>query len=192
MRHNKILVRAMAPNDVIAHNQNPPQQGRCSGAHSMTTSAFSTPIDDRYFEDYVEGAVFEFGPIAVEEDEIIAVAKRFDPQSFHIDPEKAVRGPFKGLIASGWHTVGLMTRLFMQNYLSAVASLGSPGLDEIRWQAPVRPGDRLRVRITVLETKPSRSKTDRGLVVSQIEAINQDGVTVCSFKAMNLLAKRVA
>jgi acyl dehydratase len=160
--------------------------------NSTTTSAFSVPIDDRYFEDYVEGSVFEFGPTAIEEDEIIAVAKRFDPQSFHIDPEKAVRGPFKGLIASGWHTVGLMTRLFMENYLSAVASLGSPGLDEVRWHAPVRPGDRLHLRVAILETRPSRSKADRGLVISLVEAINQNGAIVCSFKAMNLLTKRGA
>ena len=107
---------------------------------------FSRPISDRYFEDYVEGDVHLFGTIAVEADQIIAFANRFDPQTFHTDPEAAKRGPFGGLIASGWHTAGLMTRLFMDHYLTKVASLGSPGGDELRWVKPVRPGDTLYAR----------------------------------------------
>src|SRR5262245_57049938 len=112
---------------------------------------FSRPINDRYFEDYVEGDVYRFGPIAVEEEELLSFAKRFDPQSIHIDPEAAKRGPFGGLITSGWHTAGLMMRLFVENYLTHVASLASPGLDELRWLKPVRPGDMLSVRVTVLK-----------------------------------------
>jgi len=80
--------------------------------------AFSHPIDDRYFEDYVEGDVHTFGSIAVEADEIIAFAKRFDPQRFHVDPEAAKQTPFGGLIASGWHTAGLMMRLYVEHYLT--------------------------------------------------------------------------
>ena len=160
------------------------------GVPTMTVSTFATAIDDRYFEDYVDGSVFEFGPMMVDEDEIIAFAQRFDPQPMHVDPKRAALGPFRGLIASGWHTVSLMMRLFVDHYLSAVASLASPGVDEIRWVQPVRPGDQLRLRVSVVESRPSRSKPDRGIVVSRLEAINQSGQVVCSLTAMNLLAKR--
>lgn len=149
-----------------------------------------TPIEDRYFEDYPVGAVLEFGTIAVEQDEILAFAQRFDPQTIHIDPRAAANGPFKGLIASGWHTVSMMMRLYVDNYLSDVASLASPGVDELRWVKPVRPGDRLRIRVSILEAVPSRSKPDRGLLRSFVEALNQDGDVVASFRAMNLLARR--
>jgi acyl dehydratase len=157
----------------------------------VTLSTFSVPIDDRYFEDYAEGSVFEYGPIAVEEAEIISFAKRYDPQTMHIDPVKAAQGPFRGLIASGWHTTGLMMRLFVEHFLSAVASLASPGVDQVRWLRPVRPGDQLKLRVSVLEVKPSRTKPDRGMVVSLLEGINQNGEVVSSLKAMNLLSKRV-
>lgn len=153
-------------------------------------SQFQTPPSDRYYEDYVQGAVFEFGPIAVEEPELIAFAKRFDPQSIHTDPDAAARGPFKGLIASGWHTVGLLMRLYVENYLTAVASLASPGVDEVRWTKPVRPGDQLKLRVTVAETRLSRSKPDRGLVHSWCEGFNQHGDVVATFKAMNFIGVR--
>lgn len=156
----------------------------------MTECSFSTPIGDRYFEDYATGAVYMFGPISVQESEIISFARRFDPQSIHIDPEDAAKGPFGGLIASGWHTIGLMMRLFVEHFLSAVASRASPGVDEVRWHRPVRPGDQLRLRVSILETKPSRSKQDRGLVISLLEGLNQNDEVVCSLRAMNLLAKR--
>jgi len=151
---------------------------------------FPTPPDDRYFDDYRQGAVFEFGPIAVEEAEVIAFARRFDPQSIHTDPQAAARGPFGGLIASGWHTIGLLMRLFVEHYLTAVASLASPGVDEVRWIKPVRPGDRLRLRVTVSETRLSRSKPDRGIVHSFVEGINQRDEAAVSFKAMNLVGVR--
>jgi acyl dehydratase len=156
----------------------------------MSLSEFSAPIGQRYFEDYITGSVFEYGPISVDEAEIIAFAKRFDPQTMHIDPQAALHGRFKGLIASGWHTIGLLMRLFVDNYLSAVASLASPGVDEVRWLKPVRPGDELRLRVSVLETKPSRSKPDRGMVHSLVEGLNQNGEIVASFKAMNIVGSR--
>jgi acyl dehydratase len=159
-------------------------------SQSPSPSRFATPPDDRYFEDYVPGAVFEFGPIEVEEQELIAFAQRFDPQFIHTDPEAAARGPFNGLIASGWHTVGLLMRLYVQHYLTAVASLASPGVDEVRWTRPVRPGDRLTLRVTVTETRRSRTKPDRGLVHSYLEGINQDGEVVATLKAMNLVGLR--
>jgi acyl dehydratase len=156
----------------------------------MSHAEFPTPPHDRYFEDYLKGAVHEYGPIAVEEDEEIAFAKRFDPQFIHTDPEAAARGPFNGLIASGWHSIGLLMRLFVEHYLSAVASLASPGVDEVRWIKPVRPGDRLRLRVSVTEARLSRSKPDRGIVHSFIEGINQADEVVVTFKAMNLLGVR--
>jgi acyl dehydratase len=155
-----------------------------------TSDEFPTPPDDRYFHDYRQGAVFQYGPIAVEEDEIIGFAERFDPQSIHIDPLAASRGPFNGLIASGWHTIGLLMRLFVQHYLTSVASLASPGVDELRWIKPVRPGDQLRLRVTVSEARLSRSKPDRGIVHSFIEGINQRDEVVVTFKAMNLVGVR--
>ena len=151
---------------------------------------FSHPIDDRYFEDYVEGDVHSFGSVAVEADEIMEFAKRFDPQAFHTDPEAAKRTPFGGLIASGWHTVGLMMRLYVEHYLTHVASLASPGIDELRWLKPVRPGDTLSVRVTVLKATPSRSKPDRGAVTSFIEVFNQAGEAVMTLRAVNMIARR--
>lgn len=152
---------------------------------------FAHRIDDRYFEDYVEGDVHSFGRIAVEADEIIEFAKQFDPQNLHTDPEAAKRTPFRGLIASGWHTVGLMMRLYVEHYLTHVASLASPGIDELRWLKPVRPGDTLSVRVTVLKATPSRSKPDRGAVTSFIEVFNQAGEAVMTLKAVNMIARRL-
>ncbi|MGA2992734.1 MAG: MaoC family dehydratase, partial [Candidatus Korobacteraceae bacterium] len=127
---------------------------------------------------------------AVSEDEIIQFARQFDPQYFHTDPARAVTGPFGGLIASGWHTASMMMRLYADHYLSTVASLGSPGIDELRWLRPVRPGDRLSVRATITEAKRSRSKPDRGMVRAFIEVLNQDREVVMSVKVVTLLLCR--
>jgi acyl dehydratase len=144
----------------------------------------------RYFEDYFVGALHEFGSITVEEDEVTSFARRFDPQPFHTDPEAAKESIFGGLIASGWHTASLMMRLVVDNYLDATTSLGSPGVDELRWLKPVRPGDVLSVRATVLEAIRSRSKPDRGLVRTRVEMLNQHGEVVMTLKAMNLMRCR--
>lgn len=156
----------------------------------MSSSDFSVSINERYFEDYVPGLVVEYGTISLSEAEIIDFATRFDPQYFHTDPEAAKAGPYGGLIASGWHTGALMMRLFADHYLSKVASLGSPGIDEVRWTRPVRPGDSLWIRISTLETKHSRSKPDRGLVRTGVELLNQNRECVMSLKAMNILRCR--
>ena len=148
--------------------------------------------EDRYFEDYIPGAVFEYGEIRVDEAEIIEFARRFDPQEMHIDPEAAARGRFGGLIASGWHTAAMMMRLVAENFLPKKASLGSPGIDELRWLRPVRPGDVLRLRVTVLEATRSRSRPDRGVVRSLMEVLNQHGEVVMSLKPMNIIASRSA
>ncbi len=151
---------------------------------------FATPINDRYFEDYVPGDIHEFGSIVAEEKEMIAFARRFDPQPLHIDPVAAKQTIFGGLIASGWYTAGLMMRLYVDHYLSHVASLSSPGVDELRWLKPVRPGDAISIRITISETRRSNSKPDRGIVHSHIEVLNQKGEIVMSMKGVNLLACR--
>ena len=156
----------------------------------MNAPDFAVPIDQRYFEDYIVGSSYEYGTAAVDEREVLAFAKQFDPQPMHVDPVAAAQGPFGGLIASGWHTSGLMMRLFVDHYLSSVASLASPGVDELKWLQPVRPGDTLRIRVTVTEARRSRSKPDRGIVRTFIEVLNQRGETVSTINAMNLLRCR--
>lgn len=156
----------------------------------MNSHTFSTPITDRYFEDYVPGSIHEFGSILVDQDEVISFAKRYDPQDFHTDPEAAKQTIFGGLIASGWQTAGLMMRLYADHYLSKVASLSSPGVDELRWKHPVRPGDELSLRVTVTEARRSNSKPDRGIVRSFIEVLNQNNEVVLSMSALNLLLCR--
>lgn len=149
-----------------------------------------SPIGDRWFEDYVPGSVYEFGHVSLTEKEIVAFARHYDPQSIHTDPTWSATGPFTGLIASGVHTIAACMRLYVDHYISQVASLASPGLDEIRWPRPVRPGDRLRIRVTVTGARASRSKPDRGLVHTSVEALNQDDVVALSFTAMNFFARR--
>ena len=152
--------------------------------------SFAAPADERYFEDYVAGSVYEFGDFTVTEADVVDFAKRFDPQYIHTDPDRAKNGPFKGLIASGWHSGAILCRLMVDHYLSHVASLGSPGVDEMRWLHPVRPGDKLRIRTKITETRLSKSKPDRGLVSCEVEMINQDDQPVMSLKITNLLSKR--
>ncbi len=145
---------------------------------------------DRYFEDYIADEVRNLGEVEVDEEEMVAFARLYDPQSIHTDPEKAAEGPFNGLIASGWFTGGLMMRLYAKKFLSEVSSIASPGLDEIRWNAPVRPKDILTIRVTTLETRRSQSKPDRGIVKSYTEIINQDKVVVMSIKNVNVILCR--
>lgn len=157
---------------------------------TLSADDFAAPIDDRYFEDYAQDAVYEYGYVTVTEAEILDFATKFDPQPIHVDPEFADDGPFHGLIASGWHTAGILMRMFADHVLSKVASLASPGIDELRWPAPVRPGDSLWLRCTFVETRRSRSKPDRGLVRTKAELINQNGETVLTLTAMNIIKAR--
>ena len=158
----------------------------------MSSSKFPTPIDDRYFEDYVPGAVFAFGDFAVSAEEIMDFGRRYDPQDFHTDAEAAAKTRFGGLIASGWQTAAMMMRMYCEHYLTKNASLSSPGVDELRWTQPVRPGDRLSLRISVAEARRSSSKPDRGLIRSAIEVLNQNGEVVMTMSAMNLIKCRSA
>ncbi len=148
------------------------------------------PPTERWFEDNVPGTVYEYGSYVMSEAEILEFATKYDPQPFHIDAEAAKHSNFGGLIASGWHTASAMMRLMADQHLSPGSSMGSPGIDEIRWPRPVRPGDTLRLRITVLEVIPSRSKPDRGIVRSHSEALNQHGEVVMSWKGMVMTRRR--
>jgi acyl dehydratase len=150
---------------------------------------FAVPITGRYFEDYQPGAVYEYGYLTVTEAEILDFARRFDPQPIHSDPAYAAAGPFGGLIASGWHTGSLLMRLFADHYLTRVASLASPGIDELRWPAPLHPGAELRLRVEVAEARASRSKPDRGLIRTRCELIASPGTTVMTAVPMNLIAR---
>jgi acyl dehydratase len=156
----------------------------------MDSAGFKTSVEDRYFEDYEPGSVHEFGMITVDEEGIVAFGKQFDPQLFHTDPEGAKSTIYGGLIASGWHTASLMMRECVRYYLPRVASLGSPGVDELRWNLPVRPGDTLTIRATVLRAIRSRSKPDRGIVESLFEVLNQKRDVVMSVKGVNFILCR--
>ncbi len=149
-----------------------------------------SPPPERYFEDYSPGAVFTSGAIPVTQAEIIDFARHYDPQAMHTDPEAAANGRFGGLIASGWHTAALMMRLFATSFLSPESSVASPGIDELRWLQPVRPGDVLSLRVSVLEARRSRSRPEEGVVRSFIEVLNQDGMVVMSLKPISLIACR--
>jgi acyl dehydratase len=144
----------------------------------------------RYFEDYVPGSTSEHGPIRVDETEVVDFGRRFDPQPFHVDADAAAAGPFGGLITSGWHTCALMMRLLAEEYLSPASSLGSPGIDELRWSLPVRPSDELTLRATVEDAQPSRSKPDRGIVKTRVELRNQAGHVVLHLLAINFIRRR--
>jgi acyl dehydratase len=151
---------------------------------------FDPPIDQRYFDDYIAGRSYEFGSISVSESQIIEFAEEYDPQFFHIDPVGAASGPFGGIIASGWQTAALMMRLFVEHYLSSVANLGGPGVDELRWLRPVRPDDVLRLRVTVVDTKASNSKPDRGLVRTLAELVDSADRPVFRAIVLSLLRRR--
>jgi acyl dehydratase len=145
-----------------------------------------------YFEDYSPGTTYDCGEVSVSEAQILSFARDFDPQPMHADPAAAARGPFGGLIASGWHTAALVMRQLVDHYLSTVAGLASPGIDELRWPNPVHPGDTLRVRATPVEARLSNSKPDRGIIKTEIEAVNQDDQTVMRATAINLILVRPA
>ncbi len=143
-----------------------------------------------YFEDFVVGLRRELGSRSLSADQMIAFAREYDPQPFHIDAEAAAHSPFGSLIASGWQTCAVTMRILCDSFLLDSASMGSPGVDEVRWTKPVRPGDTLTVFSTVIEARASRSKPDRGVVVSSTEVVNQHGEIVMTMRGMTMLATR--
>jgi acyl dehydratase len=154
---------------------------------AITEAVHTTP--GRHFEDYPVGAVYVGGPITVSEEEILEFARRYDPQLMHIDKEAAAAGQFSGLIASGWHTGSLAMQMMVKHFVPT-GNLASPGLDELRWLRPVRPGDRLGLRATVESARRSHSKPDQGVVVSLVEVLNQHGDVVMSLKPISLMRCR--
>jgi acyl dehydratase len=144
----------------------------------------------RYFDDFTPGQIIELGRHTITTESILAFAREFDPQVFHTDEEAAKKTIFGGLIASGWHTGSIAMRLLYDGLIKHTLSLGSPGLDELRWIKPVRPGDTLSARLTVVEMVPSRSKPDRGIVRTLIEMSNQHGETVLTIKGLSLLGRK--
>lgn len=143
-----------------------------------------------YFEDFNVGNQIELGSKQVTAEEIVRFAREFDPQPFHLDADAAAHSIFGGLVASGWHTCAIAMRLMVDELLNRGASLGSPGLEQLRWTRPVRPGDTLSGRITVLETRPSQSKPDRGTVKIRTELFNQHGEQVMWMESFGMFSRR--
>lgn len=136
--------------------------------------------------DLTSGAEFDLGVFSLSAEEIVAFAERYDPQPFHLDPVAATTGPFGGLVASGWHTAARVMRQLVDGLLSDSASEGSPGVDELRWPAPVRPGDRIHVRARVVSARPSRRVAGRRVVVLALEARNERDEVVLTMRSVGL------
>lgn len=147
-------------------------------------------MDTRYLDDLTPGQRFTSPGLTLTEAEIIDFAWRYDPQSFHLDANAAANSPYGGLIASGFQSLAICFRLFIQSGILAESSMGSPGIDELRWLAPVRPGDTLHSDIEVQEVRPSNSKPDRGIARLKYQAINQRGEVVLGFIVNHLLRRR--
>lgn len=145
-----------------------------------------------YWEDFTPGWQYESEPRAITAQEIKDFAREFDPQSYHTDEAAAESSPFGGLIASGLHTFGIAMRLMCDGYLLESACIGSPGLDGLRWLKPVRPGDALRLRSTVLEQNPSQSNPARGTVIFRWDVLNQKDEVVCSITGRQHYRRRAA
>lgn len=147
-------------------------------------------MDTRFLDDLTPGQRFTSPGLTLTEAEIIDFAWRYDPQPFHLDANAAAGSPYGGLIASGFQSLAICFRLFIQSGVLAESSMGSPGIDELRWLAPVRPGDTLHSEIEVLEVRPSTSKPDRGIARLKYQAVNQRGEAVLSFIVMHLLRRK--
>lgn len=149
-------------------------------------------MDTRFLDDLTPGQHFTSPGLTLSEAEIIDFAWRYDPQPFHLDTTAAADSPYGGLIASGFQSLAICFRLFIQSGVLAESSMGSPGIDELRWLAPVRPGDTLHSEIEVLEVRPSNSKPDRGIARLKYQAVNQRGEAVLSFIVNHLLRRKPA
>lgn len=145
---------------------------------------------ERYFEDFAVGERFASAGATVSEDEIVAFARDYDPQPFHLDPDAAARSHFGGVIASGFQTMALAFRLFYEDGAIAACSMGSPGMDKVRWHRPVRPGDTIRTEVEVRGLRPSDSRADRGYATLAYTVLNQDDEIVLSFTCTQILARR--
>jgi len=145
-----------------------------------------------WWEDFRVGETVELGRHTFTDAEIIDFARQFDPQPFHTDPEAARGSIYGGLIASGWHTCAVGMRLMCESYINRTVSMGSPGVDNVRWLRPVRPGDTITYRRTVIEARPSSSRPEAGLLRSRWDALNQDGEVVMTMEGWGMLGRRPA
>jgi acyl dehydratase len=157
---------------------------------TMGGSTFPNPAEARYFEDYTPGSVLEFGSVVLELSDILEFSAAFDPQPFHTDPIAAARTPFRGLVASGWQTASAMMRLYVDHFLSKNASLGSPGVNGVRILRPVRPGDSLTIRVSILSARRFARKPGCGLLRNRIEVLNQEREVVMSMRLMEIVRCR--
>jgi len=146
-------------------------------------------MTERYFEDFAVGQVFNSGRLRVDKEQILAFAKEFDPQPYHLDDEAARKSAFRGLVASGWHTAALTMRLMVDGEFKPAGGILGVGFDELSWPRPVRPGDELHAKSAVLEVRPSKSQPDRGLIKVQTTTLNQNDEAVQIFTA-NLIVPR--
>src|SRR5690348_15905958 len=145
-----------------------------------------------YWKDLSVGKVIDLGARAVPKEEVLEFARLYDPQPFHTDEAAAQKSIYGGLIASGWHTCAMMMRLLYDGLLKHAASLGSPGVEKVQWLKPVRPGDRLRARMTIIEARASTSKPDRGIIKSKWEVYNQNDELVMMMEGMGMYRRRAA
>ena len=142
-----------------------------------------------FWEDFKVGDTAPIGERVVEQAEMIAFARAYDPQPFHIDEDAAKRSMYGGLIASGWHTVAMVMRMTVDSYLNESASLGSPGVENVRWLKPVRPGETIRATRKVVETRASKSRPEMGLVKTIWEVFNQDGELVMTMEGYGMFQR---
>ena len=142
-----------------------------------------------YWEDFPVGHHMDFGDTPVSREAVIGFASQFDPQPFHVDDEAAKLSLFGGLCASGWHTCAMAMRMMCDAYLLESASLGSPGIDALRWRKPVYPGDTLRMSLDVVDARPMASKPDVGLVKSQWTLFNQHGEAVLTMEGWGMFRR---
>ncbi len=147
-------------------------------------------MSERYFDDFDIGDKFTSKGITVSEAAILDFALAYDPQPFHLDVQAAAESPYGGLIASGFQTLALGFRAFYDANVINACSMGSPGMDELRWLRPVRPGDTLRTEAQVTEKRPSESKPDRGILRMAYEILNQDDEVVMTFSTIHIFARR--
>jgi len=145
-----------------------------------------------YFDEFTPGATTESGAYEVSEEEILEFAGKYDPQFFHMDPEAAKKTHFGGLIASGWHTCAIMMRLVVLDIAGGKSGIGSPGIDQIRWLRPVRPGDKIRVKVTVADLRASRSRPERGTVSFDYQVLNQKDETVMTMKGLAMFPRELS
>ncbi len=144
----------------------------------------------KYFEDFRVGDSLDCGSATFAKEEMVAFARRFDPQPFHVDEQAAAYSTFGGLVASGWYTCAMCMRLLVDAIVNQTASMGSPGVDSIRWLKPVRPGDTLRLRANLIEAEPSKSRPDRGRLTFVYELSGADGAPVMTMRAVAILGRR--